>query len=296
MPDSAISPDPVLIVGAVTWDIIDGRRIPGGAVTYAARTATALGVRAYILISAGEDSDLAAFAGHEVAVVGSESTMTLEHRGVRGALRQRVLAAPTRSLSRADLSAHWPSPRTIVLGTLLPGDIDVSGFLDLQASESIVIAQGMQRAVADDGTVDEFPAPSVALTNAARLEVTLCLSADETAKWHPATLASLVFRARRVVHTLGAVGAEIHASGSVHSIAALAAEVVDPTGAGDVFATALILTMRAGEDVAGRLAAACAAACVERPGSAPLPSRTDLEERAGIRPPAGDDRTQGEDR
>ena len=90
-------------------------------------------------------------------------------------------------------------------------------------------------------------------------------------------------------------GAEIrtHAGDAevVRHIPALPAQVVDATGAGDVFATALILAMRAGDDVAGRLAAACAAACVERPGSAPLPTRAELITRAGLQPadlvPAG---------
>lgn len=52
---------PVLIVGAMTWDVFGGERRPGGAVSFAARAAAALGVRARILTISGADADLAAF-------------------------------------------------------------------------------------------------------------------------------------------------------------------------------------------------------------------------------------------
>ena len=293
-----LSPEPVLLVGAVTWDVVDGERVPGGAVTYAARAATALGVRAYVLVAAGDDADLDAFAEHELAVVRLEQTMTLEHRFEAGIRHQRVLSRPHRGLHPSDMPSGWPRPRTMVLGTLLPDDIDAPAFLDLGVDETALIAQGMQRRIAADGTIEELDAPSEALRSAARSSVTLCLSSDETDRWPAGALADLAGRSRRVVRTLGAAGAEIRTRDgdddrTLH-IPALPATVVDATGAGDVFATALILAVRAGEDVAGRLAAACAAACVERRASAPLSARTELEARAGIAPGANDVRAQGD--
>ena len=300
MTENAAQPDPVLIVGAVTWDVVGGVRVPGGAVTFAARVASALGLRAHVLLIAGDDADLAAFADHQVACVRVEPTMTLEHRYEAGARHQRVLARPHRPLHPSDLPADWPAPRTLVLGTLLPDDVDVPSFLDLGVQETALIAQGLQRSVASDGTIDHLDAPSEALRDAARPHVTLCLSADETEHWEsssPGALADLVAHSRRLVRTLGADGAEIRTrdgdSERTRHVPALPANVVDATGAGDVFATALILAMRAGEGVAGRLAAACAAACVERPGSAPLPARTELLTRAGL-VPADLERAQGD--
>ena len=296
--DDSHSPDPVLLVGAVTWDVVDGQRVPGGAVTYAARAATALGIRAYVLVAAGDDADLDAFEGHELAVVRLEQTMTLEHRfeasvfgaGIR---HQRVVSRPHRGLHPSDIPSAWPPPRTMVLGTLLPDDIDAPAFLALGAQETALIAQGMQRSIAADGAIEELDAPSEALLDAARPDVTLCLSSDETDRWPAGALGHLAGRSRRIVRTLGAAGAEIRTRDgdddrTLH-IPALPATVVDTTGAGDVFATALILAVRAGEDVAGRLAAACAAAFVERRASAPLPARTELEARAGI-PRSGETR------
>lgn len=284
MPENADQSGHVLIVGAVTWDVVGGERRPGGAVTFAARVASALGVRARVLLAAGDDADLDAFAGHEVAVIRVEQTMTLEHRTEGGRRHQRVLARPHCALTPADLPTGWPHPDTLILGTLLPDDIDVPAFLDLGARETAVIAQGLQRTVRADGMVAEAAVPTAALRAAARPDVTLCLSDDETAAWPASDLDAIAARCRRLVRTRGARGAEIRSAEGVRAVAPLTATVVDPTGAGDVFAAALILAMRAGEDVAGRLAAACAAACVERPGSAPLPARAELMARAGIAP------------
>ena len=300
MTENDAHPDPVLIVGAVTWDVVGGARVPGGAVTFAARAASALGIRAHVLLIAGRDADLAAFADHDLACVRVEPTMTLEHRYEAGARHQRVLARPHRPIRPSDLPADWPTPRTLVLGTLLPDDIDIPAFLDLGVEETAVIAQGLQRTVAPDGTIEHLDMPSPALRDAARSHVTLCLSAEETGRWEsrsPGALGELVARSRRLVRTLGADGAEIRTRDGgaerTHHVPALPADVVDATGAGDVFATALILAMRAGEGTAGRLAAACAAACVERRGSAPLPARAELLTRAGL-VPADLERAQGD--
>ncbi|MGE3856251.1 MAG: carbohydrate kinase family protein [Dehalococcoidia bacterium] len=291
MPESAVPSDPVLLVGAVTWDIVGGERRPGGAVTYAARVAGALGIRARVLVAAGTEADLDAFAGHELAVVRVEQTMTLEHRTVDGRRHQRVLARPDRPLAVTDLPEAWRHPRTIVLGTLLPGGIEAPDFLDLRAEECGVIAQGLQRVVAPDGAIAEATAPTDALLAVARPDVTLLLSDDDVTGWSAGDLEAVAARCRRFVRTRGARGAEIRDRDGVRRVEAVAAQPVDTTGAGDVFATALILAMRAGDDVAGRLAAACAAACVERPGSAPLPARAELITRAGLVPadlaPAG---------
>ena len=75
----------------------------------------------------------------------------------------------------------------------------------------------------------------------------------------------------------------MHRGGTWIEVPACAADVVDTTGAGDVFATAFILAMsKLGLDDAGagRLASAYAAASVERIGPVPLPPLGEIEARA----------------
>ena len=126
--------------------------------------------------------------------------------------------------------------------------------------------------------------------DAARPNVSIFLSEDEVRLWPAGTLTHLATRAARVVVTEGARGATVYDRAGSRHIEAAPATVVDPTGAGDTFATAFILGLRAGEQYAGRLAAACAAVAVEVRGPALLPSRSAIEARVtsedGV-PPGG---------
>lgn len=86
----------------------------------------------------------------------------------------------------------------------------------------------------------------------------------------------------RVVLTRGARGALLLPSGE--EIPAIAARVVDTTGAGDAFAGALAAGLAGGMDLTAalRLAAVAAGLSVEREGCQPsYPSRADVERRAG---------------
>jgi sugar/nucleoside kinase (ribokinase family) len=97
------------------------------------------------------------------------------------------------------------------------------------------------------------------------------LAAGEVDTWSAGALEGLARRARRVVITRGRDGADIYTAAGIEHIPARPAQRVDPTGAGDVFATAFILAVRAGEQRAGAIASAYAAAAVERQGPAQLP-------------------------
>src|SRR5690606_23013445 len=116
----------LLIAGPVTWDRFSGRpggeRVPGGAVSYAARTAAAFGVRARVLVLASREADLTALDGHEVHVVTSTATLMNEHRFVEGRRHQRAVALPGRTLCIKDLPAGWDEAETVILGPLTPDD------------------------------------------------------------------------------------------------------------------------------------------------------------------------------
>jgi sugar/nucleoside kinase (ribokinase family) len=74
-------------------------------------------------------------------------------------------------------------------------------------------------------------------------------------------------------------GATIWASGRLQEIPSFETEEVDPTGAGDVFATAFLVRFSETRDVevAGRFAAAAAALSVRREGTAGIATREEIE-------------------
>jgi sugar/nucleoside kinase (ribokinase family) len=273
----------VLIVGPVTFDRQpDGSTVPGGGVSYAARVAAALGIRARILTVGARDADLEALDGHVVTRIGASETLTFAFSTVGDARRLKLEASPNRTLTARDMPRDWPSPRTIILAPLLPDDVDIESFLDLQPDACALLAQGLQRLLAPNGTVIHRDEPSDVLRAAARDRVSIFLSEEEVAPWSEDDLDDIAARAQSLVITHGPDGAEVRTRDHTDRIKALPAEVVDTTGAGDVFAAALILAMRAGEDVAERLAAGYAAASVERRGPAALPACEEIAARAAV--------------
>ena len=84
-----------------------------------------------------------------------------------------------------------------------------------------------------------------------------------------------------VVMTQGAQGATLFLRGSPHQIAAFPAVERDPTGAGDVFAAALLVRLHETGDpiTAARFAACVAAGSVEGVGSSRVPTRAEVQQR-----------------
>lgn len=224
------------------------------------------------------------------------ATQAFRH-AFEGERRQLGLVQGTeRTLRMTDVPRDWPDPATVILAPLMPDDIDVLAFVEAYPEAQIgLLGQGLQRAVLPGSDVIAHRAqPSSVLLDAARPNVTIVLSEEEIALWPAGALAHLVEGAARVVITRGARGATVHRREGTRQIAPAPATVVDATGAGDTFAAAFILGLRAGEQFAGRLAAVCAAAAVEVRGPAPLPSWPVIESRVAALPTVSTAASDGE--
>lgn len=277
------SPEPVWIVGPITWDeVVHGdqvAKIPGGTALYTARASEALGVAAHVLALSGTDADVAALASAVVHRVDAD-TLTLRHEFPGGLRVQTLLQPPGRTLTPSDVPPDWPEPATLLLAPLLAEDIDVVAFIDEYPTAEVgLLAQGLQRAVLPDHKIAHRAQPSSALLDAARPNVSIFLSEEEIALWPAGTLQHLAARSGRVVVTRGASGARIVSRTGTREVAPVHVDPIDPTGAGDVFAAAFILALRAGEEFAGQLAAAFAAAACEVRGPGVLPSLNEIEAR-----------------
>lgn len=285
-----------LIVGPLSLDRFDERTTPGGAVSYAARTASALGRRLAVLTGGGPDADRSALAGHDVHFVDAGPTLTFEFdEGPDDAdtdRRMRLRSRPVRPLCAADLPPGWERAPLLLLAPLLPDDIDITSFTTIEAPAGrALLAQGLQRVVGDSGAVSYRTTPSPALFQPQMRRYSLFLSVTETAEWPRDGLNALVRHVARLVVTRGPEGADIYTgAGAPLHVEAAPARPLDTTGAGDVFATAFMLAVAtgAGDRQAAALASACAAAAVERRGPAPLPPRAEIERRipaAGVGTP-----------
>ncbi len=283
---SSITPR-TLIVGPLSLDMLtDGTApltLPGGSVSYAARTAAALGQQLAILTIGGSDANFDALAGHEVQVVNAADTLTFESRVANGRRQLRVLKRPDRPLRADDLPDGWRQPLLLILAPLLPGDIDLASFSALPHSAGrAIFAQGLQRKCNESSVILHHSRPSSALIDNCTPETSIFLSKEEIYDWRSDDLYALAGRVDRVVVTHGGAGADIYsASRPPRHVDACSANPVNTNGAGDVFATAFMLALHEGESQAGRIASAYAAAAVERQGPVLLPVRAQIQDRMG---------------
>lgn len=270
----------VVIVGALTLDVFPDHTASGGAVAYAARTAAAFGERAGILTVAAVDADLTPLASHHVHVVASDATLSFAHSHVGGRRELRLLSRPSHQLTFADLPPTWRRPEVLILAPLLNDDVDLPSFAAAgRVGGHALLAQGLQRDVGPSSVISSHTTPADGLFLMLTTAYSVFLSDQDIDGWPADALDRIAKHVRRLVVTRGAAGADLYAGGRVTHVDATPADIVDTTGAGDVFATAFILAEEAGDARAASLASAYAAACVALPGASPLPSRSDVERR-----------------
>lgn len=273
---------PLLLVGPVTVDYIGGERTPGGAVSYGAQVAAAFGIRARILTIAGPDADLSALDGHDVHLVSDAHTVTFVFEPSDGVRVMRVPEQPSRPLSATDLPEGWRESRTMMVAPLVRGDVDVDSFSSLATSarQVGVVSQGLQRELVGDHEVQVTQPRDSSLVRSCSHSYTFFRSQREASLWSNEQTTGALSRGARLVTTRGAEGALLEREDARLEVDAFPLQnEVDATGAGDVFATALILALDEGEQAAAQIAAAFAAASVEQIGPAPLPSLSEIRQR-----------------
>jgi hypothetical protein len=299
-------PGRIVIVGAVTRDVFEDRVASGGAVSFAARVAAAFGHRACILtIGARDDAEVmttprsahpepvegragSALDGHEVCWIESSTTLTYGHRFPGGVRELTVLERPDRVLTRDDLPEEWTDAEVLVLAPLLPDDIDIPAFRTLpEVRERALLAQGLLREVTVGKPVRNTSGFPDRLFGATSPDTSVFLSGEETDDWPRAAAEAVWSASRRLVVTRGDRGVDVRSGmRRFHVQPARSGPVVDTTGAGDVFATAFILALAAGDDEgqAARLASVYAAANIERLGASPLPPVEEARRRLEAMP------------
>lgn len=248
----------VLLVGDVTRDIVGDRVVAGGAVTYAAAVASGLHRRACVITAAAHDADLSIYRNHELYVVPSNATLTFEHTYTwfGNQRKLRVPALPNVTLSSDHVPLHCLLAKTILIGPLVPTDVDAESFtrphswlrrLLLRNQRVGLMAQGFQRHLDEQGHVTSLKQPSLQLLRALTQQVLLFMSDVETDPWAKPVFDDVVSRVGALIVTRGEKGAAVYrATAPPLDIPALQIDAVDTNGAGDTFATAFMLSLQAG--------------------------------------------------
>jgi len=267
-----------LVIGHVTQDLApDGTSRAGGTATYSALAAERLGLRVGVVTSASDETPLFQHASMiSVRRRSAAQTTTFENVYLNGSRRQYIRAVAER-LSDADLPPGWTRAPIVHLGPVAQ-EVDPALVGSFPGALLGVTPQGWLRRWDARGLVSP-----VALRDAERIlpAVGVMVLSREDVAGDRQMLEYLLSLVRLAVLTVGREGAIVYHEGRQQCVPAYVVQEVDPTGAGDVFATAYLIRLHETGDAieAARYANSAASFAVEGIGTATVPSREQVERR-----------------
>jgi len=267
----------LVAIGHVTYDETPSGVRPGGSAYYAAVTARRLGLGVGLLTSLSPDYPLDVFPdGIHVTTVASPRTTRYRLGESRGA-RTLTLLSRAADLGVEDLPAAW---RAVSLAMLCPvaGEVDPALAGAFEDAAVAMLPQGWMRKRGRGGLIG--PQPWEDAEDALPQTQLLVLSEEDLSGGDASAVAWLEQVPLGAI-TRGKRGATLYVNGDPYHVEADAAREVDATGAGDVFATTLLIEYQRGGDAwEAAAAAACAgAASVEAEGTAAILDRAGLDAR-----------------
>jgi sugar/nucleoside kinase (ribokinase family) len=265
-----------LLLGHVTRDLLtDGSTTPGGTAMYSALTAFRMGCRVGVVsapapLPTGWPPDI------ELAYCERLPAPTFENRYTPEG-RVQILHAGAGALTLDDVPPMWRSAPVIHLGPIAAETPAALAFAFPGALIGMT-PQGLMR------EWDE-PLPSQIRYRPWRPEPELLRRIDalvlsiEDIRGDEQLGLDYARYCRIVALTRGAAGSTLYLDGVPHHVDAFPAVERDPTGAGDVFAAALLVRLHETKDPleAARFAARVAAKSVEGPGSNAIPMRSEMD-------------------
>jgi 1D-myo-inositol 3-kinase len=269
-------------VGHVTLDQTPRGTRPGGAAYYTAVTAHRLGLRVGLLTSFGPDFPRDAVpAGIEVVNIPAERTTTFRigqtRHGQGGRTRELAVLTRAADLEAEALPETW---RDATLGALAPvtGEVDPGFAAAFPETSLVALPQGWMRQRGKGGILTPQPWEDADLV-LPRVQALVVSHEDvepfekDALEWFEQVPVGAVTR--------GPDGAILFVNGERYGVEPDVAMEKDATGAGDVFAAALLIAYNREGNAwdAAAAAACCAAASVEADGAAGIPDRDALAAR-----------------
>ena len=262
------------MVGHITQDITPIGYTPGGAAGYAALTALRMGYSVAVLTSTGPKLQLKnLLPGAQIANVHAHNTTTFENRYQRGN-RSQIIHQRASSISFISTPFSWRDARMVLLAPVAK-EVDpdmTAGFPDALMA---VAPQGWLRDWDEKGTVTTHSVSPQFLNLKGHIAV---LSEEEV----PVKMISSWAQVFPILAiSKGGRGVDIYVKGRKFSIPAFSVPVIDSTGAGDVFTTALLLRYAETRNPlhAGWFASAAASFSVQGWGMTTVPSKAQIFER-----------------
>lgn len=275
MPSSENQPIDYLTIGHLTKDLAGSGYSLGGTSAYASLTALAFSLKPAIVTSCALDLNLQSMGEIEIFRKSSRSTTTFENiETVKG--REQILHEIAEPITSADLPLSFLSTPIIHLGPV-SSEVDpgvISNFSPL--SFIGITPQGWMRNRGEGGKVvhtDWIPDHDLAERADAVVISIEDVRGDEEIIQKYAGL----FRLLAV--TEGYNGVRVYWHGDVRHFRAPKVKIVDPTGAGDIFAAVFFIRLQASRDPweAATTAVNLASLSVTRPGLQGVPKPEEVQ-------------------
>jgi hypothetical protein len=264
-------------VGHVVRDLVPGGWRLGGTTTFAAVQAHKLEQSVGIVTHAGSDLDLPTlFPFAEIARGVSHETTTFENVYEHGVRRQQVRARAD-AITIDQVPRDWLTAPIALIGPVFAEvDPSLAAMFD-RSTLTGVSAQGWLRALDRDGSVVRAAWDGAPFWRGA----SAVFVSDEDLASGRAEVAAWCGEVAIVAMTESRKGLQLWSQGRWRRMDAFPSDEVDPTGAGDTFATAFLIRLHETQDVdeAARFGAAAASLAVRGVGAEAQPSREEIEER-----------------
>ena len=234
-----LPPIDYLAIGHICHDLAQDGRTTGGAAAYGASTARALGCRAGIVTSAAAEDDWqATFPELAVRQVAAPATTIFENVYTPTGRIQTVHAVAS-GIAPEHVPPAWTRTPIVHLGPIA-NEVDPAIIRLFSDSVVGVGPQGWMRRWGDGGRVYQVAWETAVevLPLAAVTFVSLEDLADR------AMLDDYRRLAQILVVTAGPDGCTVYCRGEARSFRAPAVDVIDATGAGDIFAAAYLVRLR----------------------------------------------------
>jgi len=263
-----------LTIGHICQDLLPNGWMFGGAATYSARMAHALGCQVQVLTSLRADVDVRpALADIEVLRLPSDHTTTFENV-YTSAGRHQTLHGVAERLT----PDRFPAALAADIVHLAPiaQEVDLAWLDRFPGALSGVTPQGWLRQWDAQGRVSPIGWAEAAEV-LPRADVVI-ISIEDVA--HDEALVQYwAAQARLLVVTRGAHGCTVHQHNLVTSVPTHSVEIVDATGAGDIFAASFLVRLRECNDpiTAARFASCLASQSITRRGLDSIPTPAEIE-------------------
>lgn len=271
---SRLEPIDYLAIGHITVDLTpDGPRL-GGTAAYAALTAQALGLRAGILTAWAEELPLGPLADLPIVNIGAEVSSTFQNTYTAAGRTQRYHGEAPK-LEFHHIPEAWRNPRILHLAPVV-GEVSQRILSYTDEALRVVTPQGWLRHWDADGYVEstDWEEDVFVLSRADAAVLSLDDVSGEMAR-----IERLAAICPVLVVTDGETGATLYTTGEEIQIPTPTIdEVVDPTGAGDVFAAAFFVRLQQSGSAleAARFASTLAADSTRRIGLAGVPTQDEV--------------------